>query len=407
MSGDWPEGLRLLLDNCSNISTYNGDGQRALRYAYNCLNLESIRILLETGYEINDDIWHMAVWSGEMERIQAIINEMVRRLPQPLASSIPYYRWRSLHLNDMYHVPDLAVDIANRLYLAGFHNMDLESSVWKPKLSRLLVLGTPLWQHSLELILKLDSHFLVGTTPAHVISSSLPHFFRQTLDSGADSIALDLEVPAKRLMDCTADVYSDAGGLLEFYRDIVCSTETDKCNCACSLFGCNVITCALKFNSWQSWIWERRGKSESLKTMLEEDPVFWAKVLDAILSLVEEPIRTVPGLAAAVLRVLTFEKIGLRHTCHGILFHAKILDKPTPCDEEIAEFHDEDRHLIEKLDRLMKLFEAKWCENDGTMKDFVYGYWTEKMGEVIGEMSIISKEQIRGIAALGVRLEEV
>ncbi|KAI4167184.1 MAG: hypothetical protein LQ343_007417 [Gyalolechia ehrenbergii] len=78
-----------------------------------------------------------------------------------------------------------------------------------------------------------------------------------------------------------------------------------------------------------------------------------------------------------VVRLITFEKLGLRHTC--CQFDDE--DFYTVGSEEADEIRDEDRDGIQLLESLLPEFEEKLGDED--IKSFIDGYWTTRMEEVL------------------------
>jgi hypothetical protein len=65
-------------------------------------------------------------------------------------------------------------------------------------------------------------------------------------------------------------------------------------------------------------------------------------------------------MANAVLRILTFEKLGIQHTCHDMAIYKNSVyggGNPPYSKEDIEEFHAEDAELIARLELLVPEFE--------------------------------------------------
>jgi hypothetical protein len=129
---------------------------------------------------------------------------------------------------------------------------------------------------------------------------------------------------------------------------------------------------------------------------------------DKILSWMDTLLSTSLDMANAVLRVLTFEDLGIRHTCHDV---AIILDRrnqescgrPPYSEEEIDEIHDEDSELITRLNLLCAEFETAYASSDNpSFYDFVKGYWTDRMNE---DKKDRGADYVKAVEEIGVVVE--
>lgn len=164
------------------------------------------------------------------------------------------------------------------------------------------------------------------------------------------------------------------------WRDILQSTVSDPCRCACASGGCRPISLALKscvlnlnlVSSFDSQGWgaasiflrERAG----LLDRLEGD------------ELVED-----------IIRCLSFTALGLTHTCCRYTTRGQIgfsrlsrhdniwIELPEPT--EIEEIHQEEAGLIERLDRLVDGFVRDYKEQGSSLGQFLLGPWQEAMSE--------------------------
>ncbi|KAK2674231.1 hypothetical protein RAB80_009215 [Fusarium oxysporum f. sp. vasinfectum] len=90
-------------------------------------------------------------------------------------------------------------------------------------------------------------------------------------------------------------------------------------------------------------------------------------------------------LAGCAVHTLTMGLLGIRHVgpCVRNGLNAKISESD---EDEWAELLDEDRHLLEKLDDLDEEFEREFQSRNESVAEFLDGYYTERMLEVVREM---------------------
>ncbi|KAL4892110.1 hypothetical protein BDV59DRAFT_202999 [Aspergillus ambiguus] len=101
-----------------------------------------------------------------------------------------------------------------------------------------------------------------------------------------------------------------------------------------------------------------------------------------------------PRLAEHVLRYFTFEKLGIKHTCHW---------KYVQMDEdEVEEIKQEERYNIATLGELLVEFNYKYKDSGLTLDKFLGGYWIDRMEEVLSGSSEIDPDEIRQVQEIGV-----
>jgi uncharacterized protein YchJ len=114
-----------------------------------------------------------------------------------------------------------------------------------------------------------------------------------------------------------------------------------------------------------------------------------------------------PGLmASAILRVLTFEKLHLTHTCcyriSGELY--KRFQRPTP--DEAKVIWDHEQADIELLNNLMEEFERSWAAYDKPFAKFVKRVWKPRMRQVREEREINKEVYEAELTRMGVVLKD-
>ncbi|BCS23740.1 uncharacterized protein APUU_40184S [Aspergillus puulaauensis] len=102
-----------------------------------------------------------------------------------------------------------------------------------------------------------------------------------------------------------------------------------------------------------------------------------------------------------VLRVCTFESLGLRHTCrYHYLFDPELGEVEL---DDIAEVQAEERLLIEQVKELVSEFELKYRELGVSLPEFLRGYWADRMEEVLAED--FDEDEARAMEEVGVVLD--
>ena len=119
-----------------------------------------------------------------------------------------------------------------------------------------------------------------------------------------------------------------------------------------------------------------------------------SQALAQVLS-IEQP--SLAWLRVEMIRFNTFEKLDLGHTCCVMTFdydaHAYAIHERYG-DEEIHEIQEEQAEQIEKLETLLKEFDNKYEESGSTFNDFMDGYWTDRMNEVLTEEGPVDHEAL-------------
>lgn len=187
--------------------------------------------------------------------------------------------------------------------------------------------------------------------------------------------------------------------LASMLRKIVTSTAADPCTCFCSPQGCTAVS-----------LLARQGHDLQRKV----EAFFVVASLD---SGSEATSRVVSGL----LRLLTFEKLGMSHTCckyvhesrsgfnrGKIVFRGQfqILELMDP--EEIGEIQEEDKYLSLRLEELVLEFEEQYRTLGKPFGNFFVDYWLPRIKEIDAEEENIdlSPEEEEAIRNTGVVLND-
>ena len=333
------------------------------------------------------------------ERVEENAIRAYNDKPRRASSLLPYCR-------TVYHIPNLTVEVAEKLWQNGFRDIDVQDKNGRTP----LMLGRP-WndmvaefdvcswliqrgaeldrpQHgplNYESDRALDPIDLAPTTRAlHYVAANIgctagyitnimlhtntKHKARKLTDDEIFNTSIS------RLQDQLNQLSEDARLLpATLFSDVSC----DDCICACASQGCIVSTIMLK--EFGRYRWTRIS------------PRQWSPLATRCLITLAGPHNSCwAWLDEEVIRFRTFQELELRHTC----CQWKEWDLMTKLDpEERAEIREEDHEKIELLEILLQEFE----ENRGTQDliSFFEGYWATRMDQVLQEQGDVDEEALR------------
>ena len=149
-------------------------------------------------------------------------------------------------------------------------------------------------------------------------------------------------------------------------------------------------------SSWLKGLsaWEKGNGS-----LLREQVVDWTESNYAKERTSGLPLHAVQG----AIRFQTFEALGLTHTCcledHTNPFRPR-------CDpSEVAEIHEEERWLLQELEKIVSKFVQAYEQQEGSLALFLRGYWRSEMVRVLTEYETPKAEQIDELRRIGVVIE--
>lgn len=155
-------------------------------------------------------------------------------------------------------------------------------------------------------------------------------------------------------------------------KDIFNSETQDVCKCACSSAGCRAINTIVKF---------------TIKYTLPE-PCDWEDMFRSVIC----PIPAAKAndiisetIFSEIVRALTFHALDLTHTCCRETENWYKGPQLIPFEDEddISEIHDEERENLELLEDLLLEFERQRHESPSSYQNFIEGYWSTRMREVL------------------------
>ena len=162
----------------------------------------------------------------------------------------------------------------------------------------------------------------------------------------------------------------------------LCSiSKLDECWCGCSSTGCSPIT--MVFKGYIKFRFDKKG------------------VITLVCWLVENHITAQASqrVFAEMIRFMTFDRLGIKHTCCQTDwgFQIRLQD-----DEEMKEIREEESFRLQLLEDLVDEFETKYSESRESLMDFFKGYWEERMEQVQSELESMNEEEIRKAGATSV-----
>jgi hypothetical protein len=234
-----------------------------------------------------------------------------------------------------------------------------------------------------------------GVPPLWTISNHLVHnwsVFWWLVDHGADTTWIHptlLTTPGHNMARCRATEIEKVSA----YMSLIVSEQRDNCTCYCSLKGCFMIGCAVSQMNKTDYP-SRRGQDGSFR-----------KTQSRLFALVDDN-RASTWMSSAILRVLTFEKLSLTHTCCYRIHDecGGTFTRPTP--EEAQIIHDLERDDIHVLDRLVADFEDEWATYTKRFVTFMNRVWRPRMQVVLQEREIDRETYQAELIRMGVTLKE-
>lgn len=452
----WPRGIELLLqlggDEIENIlNAPNAFGESPLDYALKLGQLSSVELLINANAEIDlESTINIEVAIRIENRLQ--IDEIIDFLCQTLADRrkrmlcharewLPKHEIAKFRLEDQDMLQDTAFEVSEALRYHGNHLSQCFCNVRPGSIYHSACLSMELARTLLKVGFQSPNTTFHGFTPLMTIElyvlthrrglKGIVDLVTWFLDQGANlhcpipvsgvkGIATQPATPVLdfKVIHRIADAYGKglyrshitAEDHLRFghVRAIISDPSPDPCKCYCSPDGCTPATLLIrsffgtchrcKFNT-SDYLDEMRKGIEFMSIFLTNDRV--------------------RDFATDIIRVSTFERLGMKHTCckyieenfqnlrrdvcHAILADEyKIID--TMDSEEVDEIQEEDQYLALRLESLVAEFRAKYDEQKESFHDFFFGYWWQWMDEVQAEEYEVAEGDLEEIQEIGVVL---
>ena len=340
------------------------------------------------------------IWSDYTRNSDGLVNARARELYDDLVDRgvqvQPYLR--PIDRNVYAHINVVKWAIFDALYTAGFKDIDLvdmnppshgESFV-SPFLTHVTTKGD---KYGSDGLLKLKQWFL-----AHGANLQVQWPFSRATTLHCLSYKLGESIYGRRNMGPYNELSEALSTVLE--------KDCDGCECGCSIRGCLPVTTFCKGISFRGrWDPEpEEALDEALGLVL-----FW----DDTAGKLRSPENR--WFVSAWIRFMTFEKLGIRHTCcdldriqHEQNENPNIHVSPTRRSlEETNNIKEEDAFLLELLEKLVRRFENRLDDAWEDWGELVYGNWKVVMKRVLGTLEKIDRKDFaEGRKQLGVYIEE-
>ena len=434
LSCGWPLGMELLLDYgaYSIIDHMDDFGFTAFVYASYHGCLESLEILLEAGsclFPLNSSEPYRRItfcfteaFSGSSEAIGGrLVEALVARrvcLRELALDSLPPDKARSFGLfsdaildekshdvclalkarkinipealavpirSSVYHFRSLSLECAQRLYDMGFKDVEIfDEDGLTPLMSNLRPkYSIPTDYNKAINSLKLKAWLISKGANLYVTAKS-----PQGSDVNPNATAAHFlgskigEFDAKGVF---WGGYPPYDPVISSLCTTLCSiSKLDVCRCGCSSTGCSPIT--MVFKGYIKFRFDKKG------------------IITLVCWLIENHITAQASqrVFAEMIRFMTFDRLGIKHTCCQTDwgFRIRLQD-----EEEMKEIREEESFRLQLLEDLVDEFETRYSESRELLMDFFKGYWEERMEQVQSELEPVNEEEIRKIEAIGVVLD--
>ncbi|KAJ5353483.1 hypothetical protein N7541_006047 [Penicillium brevicompactum] len=304
-----------------------------------------------------------------------------------ISNGRPVHRSMQYDLEDyqpLYHSCHYDLDLWDDLYRAGFRDIDSPSFQGLTPLMSCALHDKIRRDHLVWLVDKgasmLDRLPSSNSTIAHRVSSLFADHLVSDIIPGASS--------SKIILDWLDWAKKSKGSIA-----LIPSVQ-DCCVCACCHGGCTTLSVALRK-------WNERFRCHTRGKLRAEYLWFLISLIDLTETTIERD--------HSIIRILTFEALGLRHTC--------CVEIDNPCSEfyeddvmdreEVQNIQDEDKHRYKQLDQLVARFDTWFDELELPIMEFLSGPWHSHMVEVLSNRDSYDEEHLRQTRDLGIFLEPV
>jgi hypothetical protein len=378
----WLEGLQIITAS-GLISPTSPLATKLWIYALRAGECEQLKVLLQFGVQVKLQDWYkiLEIWNYIREFIPSamrashsascsdVLYDIAKRLLSNTAVSghsintdVSHNIGISFQDPPLFHTKDLTILAAEIAWKAGCRNLNSEHGVGGnkhrgPACTPLWIVSTSKagWKITWPLATWLLDHGADPTWTHPVYSTSYAHNFARQATRAA-RLRTDL-------------------GALDDISHLLTIPERDRCECACSEAGCYAIGCAVqecircsdvmaarvKF-SWRQYV--GRSVHPYLFGLVQQDS-------DAA------------WMSSAILRVLTFEKLSLTHTCCyqllGKVDREYGWPRPVKAGKVILDLERSDMDL---LNTLVADFEVKWEAYRKPFVTFMNRVWKPRMREI-------------------------
>ncbi|KAI2789740.1 hypothetical protein POX_d05237 [Penicillium oxalicum] len=295
----------------------------------------------------------------------AVVDLHASRVCELLAArgrSVEWSLWADEKDASVYHNPYLHPDFMQKLLDAGFEDFDSPDS---KGVTPLMVNSQSVTsaEKSLERMAWLGSKGADQTYQlpssrarvAHLLTAQIVGLLLKTLEFwNTETVDFDWSSLVRTISQNRTNLFP-------------CHLIKDTCVCDCSTQGCTVVSVAMR----QVLRWSRWREMPSCSTWLKR-----------LMSCIVEWAQHDKWAELAVIRVLTFDAVGLKHSCcieidclRNTNTSQGVHDLVGRDHEEIYEIRAENSYQLDLFNLLITHFELKYNELGLPLMDFVEGYW--------------------------------
>ncbi|KAF7536096.1 hypothetical protein G7054_g4822 [Neopestalotiopsis clavispora] len=185
---------------------------------------------------------------------------------------------------------------------------------------------------------------------------------------------------------------------------------TDDCKCYCTETGCTTASILLYHIIDRNSVhtkYRQDGDGTRLRFREEHHIV----LMDLVSSVAEffdyhhVDLTIYRHVYLATFRMLTFEALGIRHTCGCRSWSISSTSDDSLSGEDVEDIWEEDAHLIDRLNELQPEFDTSFDESGMGLKAFLVELWVPHMELVFQELNQVelSEAEVRDAESLGVK----
>lgn len=279
--------------------------------------------------------------------------------------------------------------IMGNMYEIGFHDVDLPSQSGITP----LMMFDPFYLSDTSAMIKCAAWLMSrgacverklprsNAKVAHLLTSQVIHMYLYDLEFRGDS----RDEKHRNWKRGVAEL-GDAGFFV--------SPTKDCCVCACSHGGCTTLSVALRslllgISKWGPLPTNVPLRKLILSLIVWQD--YW------------------PDLPRAVVRALTFDALGLTHTCCTEIYPGGLVWPIVP-DEgrdetEVGRISDDQYFLVKEFEELMEEMESKLDELGLSLEEFLDCYWYDRVIEYLSRRDRYDEEHVTEARKMGIFLE--
>lgn len=379
----WQEGLHILLSGLvpskleprskCYADTDERYFSRSIAYAIDLGNLESLVILSDAGYPVFPEAWKKisSVLSLEpryrrnhgvgVQELRRVVKSMYKATTHRMTRLV-HGRWEPFEVvdcADVFHADGLTRELCQYLLDAGFEYSD--EAVWTENHYGTKQFRTTLWSSSVGICFHYPEWDLLDWMSNHGANLHWRH--PQSLTTPAHIIGLSCASGVQHEESTTKKAARRS-----LMKQILVSEHTDQCLCHCSVSGCLPITCTASVLSYSEDISQFRLKG-------------CVSLFRTITNVVDFKRSKSTNFALAVIRLLTFDRLGLTHTCCKRIKNewSPDFDECQPEEQIVEDIRYHEGKDIEILETLIQMFECAWTDFPGNFLSFFRTIWIPRM----------------------------